>query len=79
MAKEKKSHKEGRKRGSRSAASYAASHRRYFNKIRKVKRHAKRQEDQRAAKWLVDANKILAMDYTRGSEAVRKLHEAHFA
>lgn len=59
--------------------AYKAGSRRYFNKIKRAKRHCKRQEDHNMGRWLVDANKILAMDYVRGSETVRKLHEAHFA
>lgn len=79
MAKEKKSHKEGKKRDSNSAAAYKSGSRRYFNKLKKVKRHAKHNNDSNARAWLTGANKILAMEYVRGSETVRKLHEAHFA
>lgn len=79
MAKEKKSHKEGKKSGSKSAMAYKANSRRYFNKIKKVRRHIKRTHDDNSREWLVGAQAILAMDYVRRSEVVRKLHEAHFA
>lgn len=79
MAKEKKSHKEGKKRDSNSAAAYKAESRRYFNKIKKVKRHCKRQADPNALRWLVGAKALLAIEYVRGSEAVKKLHESVYA
>lgn len=78
MAKEKKSAKSDKKRNSSSASAYLATFRRYFNKVKKVKRHVKRQQDMNAAKFLVGLQGIMAMDYVRGSEKVRALHERHF-
>jgi hypothetical protein len=79
MAKEKKSEKAGRKANSHSAAAYKAGFRRFFNKLRKVKRHVKQYKDQNAKQWLTDAQGVLAMDYVRGSEKVRQLHTKYFA
>lgn len=78
MAKEKKSAKAGRSSGSKSAIAYVANGRRYFNKIRRVKQHIKRTHDGNARDFLKGLQSILAMDYIRGSEAVRDLHERHF-
>lgn len=75
MAKDKKSSKAGRNSGSNSAKAYKAGSRRYFNKLKKVKRHINRCVDPNAGRWFIDANKILAMEYVRGSAAVKKLHE----
>lgn len=80
MAKEKKSAKAGKKAKSVSANAYKATHRRYFNKIKRVRRHMRKQQerDMNTATFLVGLQGILAMDYIRGSEAVRNLHERHF-
>lgn len=71
MAEKKKDPNAGKKRGSRSAAAYVADNRRYFNKVKAVKRHLRGNPNDFAAKeWLGFMNSELAIHYTRGAERV---------
>ena len=78
MGEQKKSSKAGRGLKARSAIAYKSGGRRYVNKLRKVRKHIKRCGDETAKKWLAGAMKIYSMDYQRGSEAVRQLHNSTY-
>ena len=76
MGQQKKSSKAGRQGKSKSGTNYKASNRRFANKLRKVRRHIKKYPNElKAQRWLRDVNALLSSEYTRGSPAVKKLHE----
>lgn len=73
---QKKDSKAGRKAKAKPNVVYIASNRRYFNAVKRVKRHLKRQPDDAAAqKWLDFMGRTLAIDYRRGTAAVKKAHD----
>ena len=73
---QKKDSKAGRKTKAKPNVVYIASNRRYFNAVKRVKRHIKRQPaDAAATRWLDFLGRTLGMDYKRGAPAVRKAHE----
>lgn len=76
MSEKKKSDKAGKKAKSNQGMVYKAMFSRYFNKLKNLKKYVKdNPNDKQAAAWLKFMQGTLAMNYTRGAEAVRAAHK----